>query len=223
MKGSLDAEGWRALEFNSNRKLVLCSERREKEYWMDTLKSILEGDGSYQYKSRPASDRIIVRDTLLCHAFVIIPVSVNQWTWPDKTKGIVYDEVVISERAYELIEDPELLEDVWSRCRPEGSVKDNGLYYLLNNDPLARHLLNDLHSFTASCPAAKGFDFPPSMFRRCMTDYFEDWRNPTPEEFLLAITMEGLSGNTSREKEAIEAANLYVQNKGNSADKGIAQ
>lgn len=191
---------------------------------MHALENALFRDSSYQYQSRAGWDNLTVRDSLLDHGFVIMPVTVNQWTWPDKLKGIHYDEIIVSRLANREIEEPELLERAFAGCRKEGSVKDNGLYYLINNDPeIAGRWVDQIKQYSASCPAAEGFDFPPTMFRRCMTEYFEDWRNPTPEEFLLAITMEGLSGNTSREKEAIEEANLYVKNKGNSADKGIAQ
>lgn len=192
--------------------------------WMYAIRAALARDESYVFRSRAAWDNVAVKDLKLKHEFVIMPVSVNQWTWPEKIKAVSYDEVILTRAAREIVEDIEALDTAFSKCRSAGSVKDNGLYYLLNNDrEIADRLRGDVDKYSAKVPAAGGFDFPPTLFRRCMTEYFEDWRNPTPEEFLFALTMEGVSGNTSREKEAIEAANLYVQNKGNPANSGIAQ
>lgn len=219
-----ETTAWRKLEANSKRKLILCASRTEKESWMYNLEKALFLDSSYVFQTRAAWDNIAVKDLKLGHEFVIMPVTVNQWSWPNKLKGICYDEIILTRLASREIENPELIEGAFAGCRSEGSVKDNGLYYLINNDPrVASVLFDQVEAYSAKTPAAKGFDFPPSLFRRCMTEYFEDWRNPTPEEFLFALTMEGVSGNTSREKEAIEAANLYVKNKGNPADSSIAQ
>lgn len=220
----MTATDWQKLEFNSNRKLILCTSRGEINSIMSDIKEALWRDESYVYRSRAAWDRVAVKDLRLNHEFVIVPVSVNQWTWLDTTKGLRYDELILTSRASEKVENPDLVESAFSGCKSEGSVKDNALYYLLNNDAkIAASTAEMVCRYSATVPAAKGFDFPPSLFRRCMTEYFEDWRNPTPEEFLFALTMEGVSGNTSREKEAIEAANLYVKNKGNQADSSIAQ
>lgn len=224
MKDTMTAIDWHELEFNSNRKLILCSSRSEMNDLMYRIRAALARDGSYVFRARAAWDNIAVKDHKLDHEFVIMPVSVNQWSWPDKIKGVAYDEVVLTREACAKVEDLQLIDTAFSRARETGSVKDNGLYYLINNDAeISSRLLEVIEKYSAKVPAAKGFDFPPSLFRRCMTEYFEDWRNPTPEEFLFALTMEGVSGNTSREKEAIEAANLYVKNKGNQADSSIAQ
>jgi hypothetical protein len=62
-----------------------------------------------------------------------------------------------------------------------------------------------------------GYDFPPSLYRRSMLEMFEDPLNPTEEEFLMAIMMEGISGRTKEEVDAIKKAKIRVEGKGNKA------
>lgn len=68
----------------------------------------------------------------------------------------------------------------------------------------------------------RSFDFPASLYRLGMENYFMDENSPTQEEFLFALLSEGVSGSTAREKAAIEAAQIYVESKGNRSNPGAA-
>lgn len=64
------------------------------------------------------------------------------------------------------------------------------------------------------------FDFPVTLFRRGMVPYFENMKRPKRDEFLMALMMEDVNGSTTREIAAIQAAQIYVEGKGDDTDSG---
>lgn len=61
---------------------------------------------------------------------------------------------------------------------------------------------------------ARDFEFPASLYRLGMEEYFLDPAKPTREEFLLAITAEGINGISEKEISAIKAAQIHVKDQG---------
>lgn len=220
---------WDLILKTASRKVILCYDRTEKQEWVFSLGAALSRDKTYESVGRKHFDEIIVRDTVLNVDFLINFYCTNQWSWADKTRCLIYDEVLVTRRGFERMEYPENLPEVLSRCRKTGSISEMSLYLLARNDQkISAKQGNDIAKTTAFDGENVGtmsedFDFPSSLFRRSMMPYFEDFRSPTREEFLLALTMENISGSTAREKKAIEEAILYVEGKGNKANSGSAE
>lgn len=211
---------WDSIRKQAARKVVLCRDRSDKEDWLHALKQALARDKTYISRDRNSKYELLVIDTLLKVSFLVDFYSTNQWSWAEKTRGLIYDEVLVTGRGKRM-EYPENLPNVINGRRRNGTVSEMSLYLLTQNDQrIATGLGNDIAQTTAFDGDIVGtmsedFDFPVSLFRRGMASYFEDFRRPTREEFLFALMMENVSGSTSREKKAIEEANLYVQSKGN--------
>lgn len=94
----------------------------------------------------------------------------------------------------------------------------------LTEDPLVDDLIQMmLRGHDIVCPEGREttknfsisqrFNFPVSLYREEMEEYFLDSNDPKIEEFLLALMMENISGNTEEEKKAIEEAHIYVKGK----------
>lgn len=64
------------------------------------------------------------------------------------------------------------------------------------------------------------FYFPVTMFRVQMKDLFEKPDRPTRDEFLMGIMMEGISAKTEEEINAVKAAQIYIESKGNNTNPG---
>ena len=206
---------WDSIIKNATRKVILCYDRSDKRYWMFSLGVAISRDKTYESIGRKQFDEIIVRDTLLDVDYLINFYCTNQWSWADKTRGLVYDEVLVTGRGFERMEYPENLAEVMSRCKRSDYVPGMAMFLLTQNDEKIRNGLGSDIALTSTGVGTNvgslsdKFDFPVTLFRRNMLGYFEDFKNPTREEFLFALTMEGISGNTDREKKAIEEAQLH--------------
>lgn len=212
---------WDSILKRATRKVILCYDRSDKQDWMFSLGGAISRDKTYESVGRKQFDEIVVRDTLLNVDFLINFYCTNQWSWADKTRGLIYDEVLVTGRGLQRMEYPENLANVMSRCKKSESAPGMAMFLLTQNDQKIRSGLgSDIGLASADVGTNDGslsdkFDFPATLFRRAMLGYFEDFKNPTREEFLFALMMENVSGRTSREKKAIEEANLYVESKGN--------
>lgn len=211
---------WRLIRSQAARKVVLCADSRDRIDWIHSLSRALDRDSTYLVGSREKRSELLAIDTTLDVKLLIEFYSTNQWSWADKTRGIIYDEILITGRGQERMVYPENLDGVVDRIRRTGTFSDMSLYLLTQNDPqIAGGLGNDIGKTTAlgednKVSLAKDFDFPGSLFRRDMIQYFEDFRNPSREEFLFALTMGGVHVSTAREKAAIDSAKIYVEGKG---------
>lgn len=220
---------WVSLRREATRKIVLCGDRNDCEYWLHGLSGTLARDNTYISRARGNRTELLVLDKALNLLFLVEFISTNQWSWYEKMRGTRYDEVLITRRGMQRMQYPEQLAETLSRRERNGTVLEMSLYYLTQNDSQA---VKKLGLETAQSTAldngddvgtmSEEFDFPVSLFRRSMMGYFEDYRRPTREEFLFALTMENISGSTAREKKAIEEALLYVQSKGNNANSSSA-
>lgn len=212
---------WVSIIKNATRKVILCYDRSDKQDWMFSLGAAISRDKTYESRGRKQSDEIIVRDTLLNVDYLINFYCTNQWSWSEKTRALDYDEVLVTKRGLERMEYPENLPQVMSRCKNSEYVSGMAMFLLAQNDKKIRGRLGMDIALTSTGVGindgslSDNFDFPPTLLRRSMIPYFEDFRRPTREEFLFALMMENISGSTTREKKAIEEANLYVKNKGN--------
>lgn len=219
MKGT--EKDWDLIAKNATRKVILCYDRSDKTDWLWALKRTTARDLSYEYLDRQRFQELLVRDNTLGVDFLISFYCTNQWSWADKTKGLIYDEVLVTKRGLKGMEYPENLPQVMSRCKRSDPITGMAMFLLTQNDDKIREGLgSDIALTSTSVETNAGslsgeFDFPLSLFRRSMLGYFEDQKNPTREEFLFALMMENVSGSTDREKKAIEEANLYVEGKGN--------
>lgn len=206
---------WDSILKSATRKIILCYDRSDKQDWRFSLQGTLSRDKTYESVDRKHFDEIIVRDKVLNVDFLINFYCTNQWSWAEKTRGLIYDEVLVTGWGFERMEYPENLAEVMSRCKRSEYIPGMAMFLLTQNDERIR---NGLGSDIAVTSTGVGtnvgslsdkFDFPVTLFRRNMLGYFEDFKNPTWEEFLFALTMEGISGNTDREKKAIEEAQLH--------------
>lgn len=219
MKGT--EKDWDLIAKNATRKIILCYDRSDRQDWLLALKRATARDQSYEYLDRERFGELLVRDTLLNVDYLINFYCTNQWSWADKTRGLVYDEVLVTGRGFERMEYPENLAEVMSRCKRSEYVPGMAMFLLTQNDERIRNGLGSDIALTSTGVGTNvgslsdKFDFPVTLFRRAMLGYFEDFKNPTREEFLFALTMEAISGSTDREKKAIEEAQLYVEGKGN--------
>lgn len=226
MKGT--EKDWDLIAKNATRKIILCYDRSDKRDWLWALKRATARDQTYEYLDRERFGELLVRDMLLGVDFLINFYCTNQWSWADKTKGLIYDEVLVTGRGFKRMEYPENLSYVMSRCKRSDYFPGMAMFLLTQNDrQIKEGLGSDIALTSASVGTNEGsmseeFDFPPGLFRRAMLGYFEDPKNPTREEFLFALMMESISGSTDREKKAIEEAHLYIQSKGNHADSSAA-
>lgn len=214
MKGT--ERGWDSVLNTATRKIVLCYDRSDKKDWMFSLESAVRRDKTYEPLQMRPLEEICVRDTLLNVNFVINFYCTNQWSWSERARGLVYDEVIVTRRGLDWMEYPENLSNVMSRCNKSEYIPGMAMFLLTQNDQKVIEALgSDTGMTTTSVGTSSGsmsqdFDFPTSLFRRSMLGYFEDIKKPTREEFLFALTMEGISGNTEREKKAIEEAQLHI-------------
>ncbi|MEI9553646.1 hypothetical protein [Enterobacter hormaechei] len=213
MKGT--ERDWDSILKNATRKVILCYDRSDKQDWRFSLQGTLSRDKTYESVDRKHFDEIIVRDKVLNVDFLINFYCTNQWSWAEKTRGLVYDEVLVTGRGFERMEYPENLAEVMSRCKRSDYIPGMAMFLLTQNDERIRNGLGSDIALTSTGVGTNvgslsdKFDFPVTLFRRTMLGYFEDFKNPTREEFLFALTMEGISGNTDREKKAIEEAQLH--------------
>lgn len=212
---------WDSILKTATRKIILCHDRTENKEWFWSLKGATARDQTYEYSDRERFNELLVRDKSLGVDFLINFYCTNQWSWAEKTRGLDYDEVLVTKRGLERMEYPENLAQVMYRCKSSGYVPGMAMFLLAQNDKGIRGRLGSDIALTSTGVGINGgslsdnFDFPPALLRRSMIPYFEDFRRPTCEEFLFALMMENISGSTTREKKAIEEANLYVKNKGN--------
>lgn len=219
MKGT--ERDWDSILKNATRKVILCYDRSDKQDWMFSLGAAISRDKTYESEGRKHFDEILVRDTVLNVDFLINFYCTNQWSWAEKTRGLIYDEVLVTGRGFKRMEYPENLSEVMSRCKSSEYVPGMAMFLLTQNDERIRNGLGSDIALTSTGVGTNvgslsdKFDFPVTLFRRAMLGYFEDFKNPTREEFLFALTMEAISGSTDREKKAIEEAQLYVEGKGN--------
>jgi hypothetical protein len=217
---------WDSILKVAKRKVLLCADKWDRDDWLNALARALARDESYDYKRRSAHFELLVDDLALGVQFLVITVNVNQWSWPNKTRGLIYDEILVTGRAEKAMESREDLPSALGAARRTGNVGDNALFYLTQNDAQIREGLGgDLSEIVGRKDGSMSeyFDFPTSLFRRGMLQYFEVPEFPTREEFLMALMMENVNGSTAREKAAIEAAQLHVQGKGDNADQGASE
>ncbi|AKY03970.1 hypothetical protein ADU18_0067 [Cronobacter phage PBES 02] len=206
---------WDSILKNATRKIILCYDRSDKQDWRFSLQGTLSRDKTYESVDRKHFDEIIVRDKVLNVDFLINFYCTNQWSWAEKVRGLIYDEVLVTRRGFERMEYPENLAEVMSRCKRSEYIPGMAMFLLTQNDERIRNGLGSDIALTSTGVGTNvgslsdKFDFPVTLFRRTMLGYFEDFKNPTREEFLFALTMEGIIGNTDREKKAIEEAQLH--------------
>lgn len=214
MKGT--EKDWGLILKGATRKVVLCYDRGEAHVWLWAFKKATANDETYEYLLRERFTELLVMDKLLNVNFLINFYCTNQWSWAERTKGLVYDEVLVTNRGFHRTEYPENFSEVMSRCERSDFLPGMAMFLLTQNDQRIREGLGSDIALTSTGAGtnvgsmSEDFDFPVSLFRRSMIGYFEDIERPTREEFLFALTMEGISGNTDREKKAIQEAQLHI-------------
>lgn len=133
--------------------------------------------------------------------------SVGSSHWKTFWRGTKIQEVVVTPRAKTMVE-AEDVDRILDHIPFKDTAEDTVLYHLLKgygvSPPLRR-------SPTGCMSMSPDFDFPWSLWTPDMSQYIEDTLNPTREEFLFALMMENISGNTETEREAIQAAQLHVE------------
>lgn len=219
-------KNWDSILKSASRKILLCADKWDRDDCLHALKRALDRDPTYEYQDRKGHFELLVSDQALNVDFLVNTINVNQWSWPQKARGLIYDEVLITGRANQRMESREDLPAILQAVRTSGKVAGKALYYLTQNDSkIAEGIGSDLANCVGRNDGSMSeyFDFPTSLFRRAMLQYFEVPDFPTREEFLMALMMENVNGSTAREKAAIEAAQLHVQGKGDNTDQGASE
>lgn len=98
---------WDSILKNATRKIILCYDRSDKQDWRFSLQGTLSRDKTYESVDRKHFDEIIVRDKVLNVDFLINFYCTNQWSWAEKARGLIYDEVLVTGRGFERMEYPE--------------------------------------------------------------------------------------------------------------------
>ena len=128
----------------------------------------------------------------------------SAFNFENRTAGIEIDEIICTEAANRMIvEDDDLKIIIATRLRSSG--KGSVVFRILQGLGLFLQL-----PYNKGNSWVKDFNFPPSLYRWGMENYFEDPCNPTREEFLLATTSEGIHATTEEEKQAIKEAEIYI-------------
>lgn len=152
-------------------------------------------------------------------------VSCTSPQYKDMMRGVDVSEVLIASNIVG-VDLEEAIEFTTNRIRLDDPYLNVSLY------------INTVGQFSASycgnsitldlTPAFRGlsytpdFYFPVTMFRVQMKDLFEKPDRPTMDEFLMGIMMEGISAKTEEEINAVKAAQIYIESKGNNTNQGEA-
>lgn len=216
-------QDWKEREKAAKSKILLCLDGWEVKSCLSALRGAISRD--YSYTPSPndnrATSNLVVHDSIFSVDISIFAIPVNQWSWLDKIRGRTYDEILVTADAASNGMYKEHIPEAMQRKRCSKGVESHALLFLTKNDQRVMNTIaldnvdwgTEDHRKPEIWSLSEDFDFPVSLFRRCMTNYFVDWKKPTREEFIFALTMEGISGSTEREKKAIEEAKLHLESK----------
>lgn len=186
-----------------NYKAVLVTGSREGCHILRTISSSLYSQGvETSFEQRDQS--LLVHDGFFDVDYKVVFLNSAMWSCPEFIRGRYFSEILYVPRANLTKYAGGLIEELKYRTvKPTGEVPRDrclSLYFkgaYESVDPVWNQEETSLSS---------KFCFPASLFRREMLQYFENISDPTIEEFLMALSMEGVSGKTPYEKEAILSA-----------------
>lgn len=212
---------WQEREKSAKVKILLCLDGWEVKSCLSALRGAVSRDESYtpSVNDNRVNSSLVVHDSVFSLDFVVNAIPINQWSWIDKIRGFCYDEILVTADAASNGMYKEHIPGALQRKVCSKTVDSHALLFLAKND---QRVMNAIELDTVDWGTkdhrkpeiwslSEDFDFPVSLFRRCMTNYFVNWKIPTREEFIFALTMEGISGSTDREKKAIEEAKFYLE------------
>lgn len=129
-----------------------------------------------------------------------------EFNFANKLRGRRYSEAIATENGLRLLtQDRESLRLVERLIE---NRHESELFRLVSDGNFRQLPYNEGISW------ARDFEFPASLYRLGMEEYFLDPAKPTREEFLLAITAEGVNGISEKEISAIKAAQIHVKDQG---------
>lgn len=210
-------ERYESEEFYQSKKLVICWNTLERGDFIAKLKHTANklGFGSYQ-KDRSGYDINLFneRSKLNMH---IQTISSAQWSFWQKVRGMCFDEIIISGYSFKSVSDKASLKELLYLKKQKGNpIFDNALRVFINssrseffkdfdsNVPLEfkNNVDNSLFS---------NINFPMSLYRFGMEEYFENPVAPTHGEFLMALALEGVHASTESEEAAVKEATIHSE------------
>ncbi|QYC52461.1 hypothetical protein [Salmonella phage SSBI34] len=203
---------WESIKDQASLKYIVCRDSTERKNILWELSSVFDKEIGIKFRMNGPSYSVRVHDTLFNKAYEIQTISTISHCWYSRLRGLEISEVLATTRSLKDLNDTEEIDILRGRIRAEGcDVFEKNLlsFTLRGRSRFLEEVSPDSRSLTDS------FNFPISLFRRGMVEYFEDPFNPTREEFLFAVMMEGIGGKTSEEIRAINDAKVYIEGKGN--------
>lgn len=191
---------------DERRRVMNLVERRLSETKEDHISFMMRGM-SYAF-------RVIDKVFGVAYETVIISAQ-GRNDWDYLLRGQEVSEVLMTKRIYD---DPD------ARARMVAALRHSSTMSVYEQAAMQMILGKLGLECISPVPIIKSlspdFDFPLSMFRYGMWDHFVDPLKPTAEEFLFAMMLEGVHGNTPEEKAAIRNAQILVERQSNQADQG---
>lgn len=208
---------WHNASLRAIKKFIVVTDADERRKLNWRIQDILHNTKPEQiaYKLKGSSYSFEVYDKVFDVFYQCTILSARgRRDWDDQIRGMYLSEVLLS---------PEMAadKDVIDRIMPRLHI-DESKFSVYERAAMQMTLGKLNLEYTSPVPVltslSKDFNFPLSLFRRNMLDHFMDKMNPTREEFLFALMMEGVHGSTDDEKAAIHEAKVYIQGQSNQAD-----
>lgn len=140
--------------------------------------------------------------------------SVGSNHWKTYFDGRDCVEVLATDLTYEYLNNNpgfvEIFEGITKDKYP-GTTRDNSFLDMLTS---CKHQNVSWKDRYESESLSSRFYFPLSLFRMEMLQHFEDMWDPTPDEFLFSIALEGINATSEEERRSIKEAKLLVERQG---------
>lgn len=166
------------------------------------------------YASRNSNSSVIFFNPFSATVDNVLIESCFSAHWKTYFKGLDCVEAIVTDRGYrniQRINDGIQIFDNLSYKYPQDTKDTRLLSLMLGNKYHQRS--DKAKTVGAFSSVSDKFSFPFSLFRPGMVDHMEDPWDPTPEEFLFALVMEGVNASTKEEKDAVEQAQLLCERK----------
>lgn len=199
-------------------KVLICWNTIERGHIIPRLKKSLEDIG-YEAERAYGGYDLKVFDYQGGKEITISSICTSQWSFWNHLRGKHFDEMIVTRLGLKAINDKHTLEGIIkNNVKKEG--KDSFLIRIaLNSSKFGRGLLEDIEEGVSSKykdhtghSLFENINFPVSLYRKGMDQYFEDPEAPTHGEFLMALALEGVNASTQIEEEAVQEA--IVRSKG---------
>lgn len=196
-------------------KMLICWNTLERGRLIMAIKRSAIDFGYEVLEDRPGSYSVEFYDHSSETKFIIKTVSASQWSFWNHLRGKNFNEMIITRMAYKSISEKFEIIRLFDRMDKNTYGKDRYLMrILLSRRNVLGEIEEGLPDEVRDCHGSiyESVNFPVSLYRKGMEEYFQDPNAPTHEEFLMALALEGISASTESEEKAVEEA--IVRSKG---------